>query len=603
MFELPPASVDPGFHAAGAADLLGHLARYRRNENTSVCAQVLAAAGIWWERLREETAIVQAGGEVTVGNSVYAEIGTVLGCSATVAHTMVEVGTALQSRFPMLLDSFDTGVLDFARVRTVTSVLREASAETLAAIEIEVHAAAVHLTPGPLRAEVWRLWSTAAPEEARAVRERAARERRTAYVRRGSDGLSWLTAAITDLEGVEADRLLDDIAATVCAADPRSRGVLRADGLMALLHGESFLPCRCGAGDCPNATPPAPRRGCLTQIVVDVATLLGLADTPARLGDGTPVDADLARRLAADSTWQAILTELRSTLDTPDAEESDPEVEAVVMQQDSGTSAPPADAAPVSVSPVTWLQPTRRGRVHPAGVIGYGTPLPTQPGPGAGTVIDAWLTALERDPALAIGTDPTGHGGRQAPPAGALRYRPSAETAALVRAAYPTCVFPGCCVPASRCELDHRVAFDHADPARGGWTIPENLQPLCKRDHDIKTRGLWSCVLLAGGVILWTSPSHAHHVTLPAATVIPAPALPEFVAAESEEWIPGAFTGPFYRDDELLYEPTWWEEMFVFHDQPPLTPRQLDDDPYLKHRYRQHEAITQRRRQLQPAPF
>ena len=71
-------------------------------------------------------------------------------------------------------------------------------------------------------------------------------------------------------------------------------------------------------------------------------------------------------------------------------------------------------------------------------------------------------------------TDDDGHGGLTEPPPGALTYRPSAKVAAMVRAAYPTCVFPGCARRSTSCDLDHRVPFDHTDPRAGGWTIAEN---------------------------------------------------------------------------------------------------------------------------------
>ena len=151
-------------------------------------------------------------------------------------------------------------------------------------------------------------------------------------------------------------------------------------------------------------------------------------------------------------------------------------------------------------------------------------------------------------------------------------------------------------MPSTKCELDHRVPYDHGDPAAGGWTIPENLQPLCKRDHDIKTRRLWTCVLLAGGVILWTSPHGRHRITVPSiGVVVGQPDPPEVEPAEHAD--DPIYSMPYF-DDELLYEPTWWERFIGDTAQgPPVT------DPYLLDHYRQHQAIQRRRDQLQPAPF
>jgi hypothetical protein len=57
------------------------------------------------------------------------------------------------------------------------------------------------------------------------------------------------------------------------------------------------------------------------------------------------------------------------------------------------------------------------------------------------------------------------------------------RVAALVRAAEGMCVFPGCSVPARRCDLDHRRPFPD------GATCSCNLQPLCRGHHRLKTTG------------------------------------------------------------------------------------------------------------------
>lgn len=63
------------------------------------------------------------------------------------------------------------------------------------------------------------------------------------------------------------------------------------------------------------------------------------------------------------------------------------------------------------------------------------------------------------------------------------------------------CRFPGCIVPAIRCEIDHV-----ADWAHGGPTHMDNLQALCQRHHSMKQFTAWKVRQLDHGVILWTSP-------------------------------------------------------------------------------------------------
>lgn len=68
------------------------------------------------------------------------------------------------------------------------------------------------------------------------------------------------------------------------------------------------------------------------------------------------------------------------------------------------------------------------------------------------------------------------------------------------------CVFPWCNRPATRrTDLDHVVPYDDTGPP--GQTSTENLAPLCRLHHRLKTHGRWSCRRLPDGTIEWTSPS------------------------------------------------------------------------------------------------
>lgn len=61
-------------------------------------------------------------------------------------------------------------------------------------------------------------------------------------------------------------------------------------------------------------------------------------------------------------------------------------------------------------------------------------------------------------------------------------YSPTPAMAAYARARDGTCVFPGCHIPAERCQLDHRIPYDE-----GGETTPDNLFCLCQHHHNVKT--------------------------------------------------------------------------------------------------------------------
>ena len=70
-----------------------------------------------------------------------------------------------------------------------------------------------------------------------------------------------------------------------------------------------------------------------------------------------------------------------------------------------------------------------------------------------------------------------------------------------------TCVFPRCTRSARRCDIDHVIPYDHTDPAAGGQTASDNLAPLCRRHHRLKTHGRWRYRMTSLGVFEWTSPT------------------------------------------------------------------------------------------------
>ena len=83
---------------------------------------------------------------------------------------------------------------------------------------------------------------------------------------------------------------------------------------------------------------------------------------------------------------------------------------------------------------------------------------------------------------------------------GITKRRPSASQRRHVESRNPTCVFPGCRMPSTQCDLDHRVMFKD-----GGPTTVDNLTPLCRHDHRIRHEAQWKHEALADGSHQWTT--------------------------------------------------------------------------------------------------
>ncbi|WP_133753152.1 HNH endonuclease signature motif containing protein [Naumannella halotolerans] len=81
-------------------------------------------------------------------------------------------------------------------------------------------------------------------------------------------------------------------------------------------------------------------------------------------------------------------------------------------------------------------------------------------------------------------------------------YVPTARIREQVRLTHPTCIFPWCSRPSAKCDLDHIVVFN-----AGGPTITDNLAPLCRRHHRLKTFHGWRYRRTGSTDFEWVSPS------------------------------------------------------------------------------------------------
>ncbi len=92
------------------------------------------------------------------------------------------------------------------------------------------------------------------------------------------------------------------------------------------------------------------------------------------------------------------------------------------------------------------------------------------------------------------------------------QYRPPPALRKLTKWRADRCMAPGCGVPASRCHIDHQVAWEH-----GGDTSLSNNAPFCEGHHIVKHHGGWIVRQLegSGGAIEWISPTGRRYVVEP----------------------------------------------------------------------------------------
>ena len=324
----------------------------------------------------------------------------------------MEYGKNLLERFPKLAQVFWDGDVDYRIITAIdfrTGLITDP--EILQVLDAELAERAPywnHLSRDRIAELIdWRVLDVD-PEALRISRQRDAD--RHIDVHPGNGGTADISGNVRGLDGAAFDRRLDELAATVCRDDPRTKRQRRADAVGALSRGQTVMECLCGSADCPAGTATMPK--------------------------------------AADS------------------------VVYVIAEQ--------------------------------ATVRGEGTRPGYQPGIGAVTA-DVVSTLARKSH---IKTVPQPSDLRAEP-----QYRPSVPMARFIRCRDLTCRWPGCSVPAERCDIDHTV------PHPVGPTHPSNCKLYCRTHHLIKTffsgPDGWREQQMPDGTMLFISPSGRRYITKP----------------------------------------------------------------------------------------
>jgi len=246
------------------------------------------------------------------------------GTAAILAH----LGTDLATRLPGTRAAFAAGDIDLNRARIIaerTQILDDGAA---ALVETKVLPRLIGRNGGQanrILTEVITRLDPAAASQRRVVAERD----RTVTVTPSEDAMATVWALLPVADAITLDARLTGMATEVCTEDPRTLPQRRADALVALTHHEKALSCGCGH-DCYTSNAP-PRPAPVIRVVADAATLLRLTDTPGHLDGYGSIDPDLTRRLAADATWQRLLTRATPT-GRPTPSESDDDNQPATCQ-------------------------------------------------------------------------------------------------------------------------------------------------------------------------------------------------------------------------------------------------------------------------------
>ncbi len=265
--------------------LLDRVREAGRAEARAAAGRLVAAGELLMLRCRESGE--RADWSADAWDAVAAQLGAALGCSAAMGHSYLRYAMAMRDRLPQVGKVFQNGNIDYRAFQTIvfrTDLITDA--EVLARVDARVAVLLSRrpsLTRGGLAAAVDRVVAVVDADAVRRAKDAVAD--RHVDVLANESGMAWVTGSVLGPDGLALDRRLDQLAATVCDADPRSVTQRRADALGALAAGDERLVCGCGRADCAAAAPSAvtPRSDVVIHVIAEQASVEGRVSTPGVL--------------------------------------------------------------------------------------------------------------------------------------------------------------------------------------------------------------------------------------------------------------------------------------------------------------------------------
>ncbi|GAB2552994.1 HNH endonuclease signature motif containing protein [Leucobacter ruminantium] len=425
--------------------------------------------------------------------SLRAELATALGESEYRVEQQMNLAAQLSRCYPTVFAALDRGEISIEHSRVIAEAGTAIgggdgteSGRRRDGYARQALAVAVRETPNRLRPEARRL-AEAWAENDTAERHREARERRRVTVADHPDGMADL---IAHLPAIEAHAIYDRLTRVARACE----------------RGERLVP-----ETCCDSTRDGDGAGIDNGGGID-STDAGIDSTDAGI-DSTDAGIDGGARgrsrdqLRADVLADMLLASDEHRLfagDTSEAIKARVQLIVPVTAVPGATGVSGTTGVTITTAVTGTTAPTAPEPV--CELSGYG-PIDSGTARGIAAAASAWSRAgVDASTGVVIGVD---------------RYRPSEQLRRLLGARDRRCRFPGCRVPAGRCDLDHTV-----DAARGGPTSSENLAHLCRGHHTLKHHSEWRVEQEPAGVMRWTSPAGREHVDRPPGASIPRFTLP-----------------------------------------------------------------------------
>jgi Domain of unknown function (DUF222) len=243
-------------------------------------------------------------------DAMAAELAAALRISRALASSYLSDAQIMRERLPKVGECLAAGDINYAMFSVIvyrTALITDEKA--LAAVDAQLAVRAPRwpsLTRGNL---AMRVDAIVAEVDRDAIR-RTNKELKGRYLNVSElvPGIAEVYGNVFASTGRALDRRLDELAGTVCEADPRTKAQRRADALGALVAGADRLMCSCGDSDCMETRGRMRNRNVVIHVVAEQASIDGNGTTPGYMAgaDGL-IPPEVVAELAKSATLQPLI--------------------------------------------------------------------------------------------------------------------------------------------------------------------------------------------------------------------------------------------------------------------------------------------------------
>ncbi|CAN5834727.1 hypothetical protein BH09ACT7_BH09ACT7_55480 [soil metagenome] len=291
-----------------ATALLERVRDASRAEAQAAAERLVAIADLLQARLRDSGECADLA--IDTWAAVAAQVAATLKISVGLGSSYLQYAKVMREQLPLVGKAFEAGDIDFRMFKTIAfrtgAVL---DPDVIAQLDANLAAAAPRWGAKSQRQLATAVDKHVAALDPDAVRRaKASGSDRYVEIDESDPGMADITARVFNTTGMALGKRLDELAETVCDADPRTRDLRRADALDALVAGADRLMCRCGRDTCPARSTSRPPGNVVIGVVAERSAVEGRSETPGYVPDADwLIPAEMLREIAESAKLLPII--------------------------------------------------------------------------------------------------------------------------------------------------------------------------------------------------------------------------------------------------------------------------------------------------------